>query len=71
MAQYEAKFTEPTHFALHQAENEACKAFKFERSLKPSIQSKLPTLRLKSYTKIVSRDLIMEKNYVEFQKFKD
>lgn len=47
-------------------DNEARKAFKFERGLKPNIKTKFSALRLRSYTKLVTQAMRVE-DFVEFQ----
>lgn len=70
VVEYEANFTELARFAPHQVENEERKAFKFEWGLRPSIRTKLSVLRLRSYSKLVTRALIIE-DFAEFQKSKE
>lgn len=66
VAQYEAKFTELSGFAPHMVEDDVRKAYKFEQGLKSSIHSKLSALMIQSYSGIVARTLIVEKDQEEF-----
>lgn len=68
MAQYEAKFVELSCFAPHMVVDEARKAYKFKRGLKPSIWSKLSALMLRSYSSIVAQALVVEQDLKEFEK---
>ena len=58
--QYEAKFTELSRFAPHIVADDVRKAKKFQRGLRPSIRTRMATLRLKSYFEVVETAKVVE-----------
>ncbi|XP_026433783.1 uncharacterized protein LOC113331270 [Papaver somniferum] len=63
--QYQAKLEELSRFAPHLVENEELKTFKFQEGLNPSIKSRLSVLKSTSYTEIVERAMIAERELEE------
>ncbi|XP_026378465.1 uncharacterized protein LOC113272890 [Papaver somniferum] len=68
---YQAKFEKLSRFAPHLVGNEDLKAFKFQEGLKPSIKSKLFVLKITSYTKIVERAMIAERDLEEAARIRE
>lgn len=66
VSKYEAKFIDLARFCTHQVENKARKALKFEQGLKPSTKTKFSALRLRSYIELVTRALLVEKDFMKF-----
>ena len=61
MAQYEAKFTELSHFAPQLIATEEEKSLKFQNGLKSYLKNKISILKLGVYSEVVDRALIVEK----------
>ncbi|KAI3855002.1 hypothetical protein MKW92_053370 [Papaver armeniacum] len=71
VAQYQAKFEELSRFAPHLVENEELEAFKFQEGLKTSIKSRLSVLKITSYTEIVERAMIAERDIEEAARIRE
>jgi len=57
---YEAKFTELSRFAKSAIADEADKARRFEKGLRPALRSRLSVLNLQTYDEVVERALLGE-----------
>ncbi|KAI3928031.1 hypothetical protein MKW98_023632 [Papaver atlanticum] len=71
VAQYQAKFEELSRFAPHLVENEELEPFKFQEGLKPSIKGRLSVLKITSYTEIVERAMITERDLEEAARIRE
>lgn len=59
--QYAIKFNELARFAPHQVDTEERKARRFEQGLKPWIFSRLAVLQIDSFTTILEKAIIAER----------
>ena len=71
VAQYEAKFTELSHFALQLISTEEEKALKFQDGLKPYLKNKISILKLGVYLEVVDRALIAEKDNEKLHQYRE
>ena len=71
VAQYEAKFTELSHFPPQLIATEEEKALKFQDGLKPYLKNKISILKLGVYLKVVDRALIAEKDNEELHQYRE
>lgn len=71
VAQYETKFTKLARFAPHMVEDDARKAYKFKRGLRPSIRLKLLALMIRTFSGIMAHAMIMERAREEFQAIRE
>ena len=69
--QYEAKFTELAWFAPHVVSDNVRKAKKFQRGLRPSIRTRMASLRLKAYFEVVEMAKVVEKECEDYQRIWD
>ena len=65
VAQYEAKFTESSRFALQLIATKEEKALKFQDGLKPYLKNIISILNLSVYLKVVNKSLIAENDNKE------
>ena len=70
MAQYEAKFIEPSRFAPQLSAIEEEKTLKFQDGLKPYLKNKISILKLSVYSEVVDRALIAEKDNEELHQYR-
>lgn len=68
VANYEARFTKLSRFALHAVVDEPTRARKFLDELKPSIKSKHASFILTQYADVVNRALIIEQSDEDYRK---
>ncbi|RVX00153.1 Retrovirus-related Pol polyprotein from transposon 17.6 [Vitis vinifera] len=71
VAQYEAKFTELSHFSPQLIATEEEKALKFQDGLKPYLKNKISILKLGVYSEVVDRALIAEKDNEELHQYRE
>ena len=69
VAQYEAKLTELSRFALQLIAIEKENALKFQDGLKPYRKNKIYILKLSVYSEVVDRALIAKKDNKELQQY--
>ena len=70
-AQYEAKFTELSHFSPQLIATEEEKALKFQDGLKPYLKNKISIPKLGVYLEVVDRALIAEKDNEELHQYRE
>ncbi|XP_074347186.1 uncharacterized protein LOC141686019 [Apium graveolens] len=71
VADYEAKFTELSRYALHHIQDEKRKAKRFEQSLKPWIYQKVAVFELENYAAVVQKALIVEGSSEHHHNYQD
>ena len=71
MAQYEAKFTELSHFAPQLIATKEEKTLKFHDGLKPYLKNKISILKLNVYSEVVDRALITENDNEELHQYRE
>ena len=71
LAQYEAKFTELSHFSLQLIATEEEKALKFQDGLNPYLKNKISILKLGVYLEVVDKALIAEKDNEELHQYRE
>ncbi|XP_010650244.1 uncharacterized protein LOC100244253 [Vitis vinifera] len=71
MAQYEAKFTELSHFTPQLIATEEEKVLKFQDGLKPYLKNKISILKLNVYSEVVDRALIAENDNEELHQYRE
>ena len=71
MAKYEARFTELSRFPPQLIAREDNEALKFQDRLKSYLKNKISILNLNAYSKVVDRDLIVEKDAKELHQYKE
>lgn len=71
VAQYEAKFTQLVRFVPHIAYDKDHRARRFEMGLRAAIRTRLTTLRLRDYSELVDRAMLVEKYCDDFTRVKN
>ncbi|KAG8363734.1 hypothetical protein BUALT_Bualt19G0053100 [Buddleja alternifolia] len=71
VGEYEAKFTELSRFASQVISSENLKARKFERGLRYELRKQVTILRLLTFTEVLDRAFIAEKEAEEGRKFRE
>ncbi|KAG8379341.1 hypothetical protein BUALT_Bualt07G0078300 [Buddleja alternifolia] len=71
VGEYEAKFTELSRFAPQVISSENLKARKFERGLRYELRKQVTILRLPTFTEVLDRAFIAEKETEEGRKFRE
>ena len=71
MAQYEAKFTELSHFSPQLIATEEEKTVNFQDGLKPYLKNKISILKLSVYSEVVDRALITENDNEELHQYRE
>lgn len=60
MTEYEAKFTELSRFVPEYVDTDEKKAKRFQQGLKPWLRSKVAAFKLRSYTAVVQKAIVIE-----------
>ncbi|KAJ8619853.1 hypothetical protein MRB53_028382 [Persea americana] len=71
VAEYEAKFSELARYAPHLIPDEASKADKFEKGLRPILMKQVAGFELEDYDKLVTKAFKMEATLALTEQFKD
>ena len=71
MAQYEAKFTELSHFAPQLIATKETNTVKFQDELKPYLKNKISILKLSVYLQLVDKALIAKKDNEELHQYRE
>ncbi|KAL8125530.1 hypothetical protein AgCh_012993 [Apium graveolens] len=71
VADYEAKFTELSRYALYHVQDEKRKARRFDQGLKPWIYQKVAVFELENYAAVVQKALIVEGSSEHYHHYQD
>ena len=71
VVEYEARFTQFSHFALDLIANKERKAFCFQDGLNPFMKDRFSLLKLETYSEVVDNALLAKRSSKELQQSKE